>query len=83
MEMAYGLAGIVLYLLTGYLKSGESFDFQKALRTLVIGMLLVGLNVLLGVEIPSPEIETLLAAGEVALAENIVKTLWRRLFSTL
>lgn len=79
MDYVYGLTGVVLYILTGYMKSGERFDVRKALRTLVIGTLLIALNLFIGVEIPAPELETILTAGEVALAENIIKAVRNRL----
>lgn len=83
MEFVYALAGVAAYVLTGFLKSGESFDAWKALRTFVVGVLLTALNAVLGLELPVSELEAVLVTGEVALAENLVKTLWRRLFSTI
>lgn len=83
MELVYAFAGILLYILSGYLKSGEAFDPVKALRTAVVGVAAVVANMVLGVELPVPELETLLTAGEVTFVENLAKTLWRRVFSTL
>mgnify|MGYP001085277933 FL=1 len=81
MGLVYGLAGVAAYLLTGYLKSGESFDPVKALKTLALGIMVVVLNAAVGIEFSVEEMSALLDAGELALLENVVKTVWRRFFS--
>jgi hypothetical protein len=81
MSLVYGLAGVAAYILTGYLKSGEAFNPVKALKTLILAALIIALNTAAGVELPAEELAALLNAGELALLENLLKTLWRRLFS--
>jgi len=81
MSIFYGFAGVAAYILTGYLKNGETFNPVKALKTFTLAALIIALNTAAGVEPPSEELAALLNAGELALLENLLKTLWRRLFS--
>jgi acyl carrier protein len=51
------------------------------LKTLILAALIIALNTAAGVELPAEELAALLNAGELALLENLLKTLWRRVFS--
>lgn len=83
MELLFFLAGALAYVATGFLKSREPFDGLKALRTVGLAAVLAVMNVLVGVEVSGEDLAALLGAGEVAVAENTLKALWRRVFSTL
>ncbi|MEM1943787.1 MAG: hypothetical protein QXY50_00880 [Candidatus Caldarchaeum sp.] len=83
MEPLFFLAGALAYVATGFLKNHEPFDGFKALRTVCLAAVLAAMNVFVGVEVSAEELAVLLAAGEVAVAENMLKALWRRVFSTL
>lgn len=83
MEFLYAFLGLAAYILSGYLKSRETFDGAKALKTAVLGVLLITLNEALGVHVSQEELAALLSAGELAVLENAVKAVWRRFFSTL
>ncbi|MEM1955881.1 MAG: hypothetical protein QXV14_06450 [Candidatus Caldarchaeum sp.] len=83
MEPVPFLVGALAYVATGFLKSREPFDGLKALRTVGLAAVLAVMNVLVGVEVSGEDLAALLGAGEVAVAENMLKALWRRVFSTL
>ncbi|MEM4383597.1 MAG: hypothetical protein QXU44_06045 [Candidatus Caldarchaeum sp.] len=83
MEAFYALLGIAAYILSGFLKSRENFDGAKALKTAVLGVLLIALNTALGLQVSQEELNALLSAGELAVLENMLKAVWRKVFSTL
>ncbi|MEM4189911.1 MAG: hypothetical protein QW470_06210 [Candidatus Caldarchaeum sp.] len=83
MEAFYALLGIAAYILSGFLKSREIFDGAKALKTAVLGVLLIALNTALGLQVSQEELNALLSAGELAVLENMLKAVWRKVFSTL
>ncbi|MCS6768859.1 MAG: hypothetical protein NZ570_00265 [Candidatus Caldarchaeum sp.] len=83
MEPLHFILGAVAYVLTGFLKSRQPFDPAKAAKTLALAALLAAANHLLGLDVPEEELAALLAAGEVAVAENLLKAVWRRVFSPI
>ncbi len=74
-QVFYGVLGGLIYALTGYLKSGEKFNTDKMLRTIILGAVVGLFNSLAGVSMDGETITMLLSAGEVAVAENLLKSL--------
>ncbi|GBC68380.1 hypothetical protein HRbin01_00061 [archaeon HR01] len=77
MAILYGVVGGFLYGLTGYLKSGEAFEAVKFLKTLALGVAVGLFNTLAGVPMDLEAAAALASAGEVAVLENIIKSMVR------
>ena len=75
-----GAVGGALYAITGFLKSRERFSFVKLGRTILLGALVGVFNSLLGLPVEESGIAMLTSSGEVAVIENLAKTISRRVF---
>lgn len=74
-QIIYGILGGALYGVSGYLKSGEKFDWKKLARTIILAALVGVTNALLGLPITEDAVLIALSAGEVAIIENFLKAL--------
>ena len=72
-----GVLGGVLYAVTGFLKSREKFSISKFARTITIGAFIGLFNTLAGIPLEEAVITTLTSSGEVAVSENMIKTILR------
>ncbi len=79
-QILYALVGAVIYGVFGYLKTTplESWDWQKFLSTVAIGIMFGVVEVYLKVDYDAAIIIAT-NAGLVSIVENIIKAIWRRL----
>lgn len=74
-----GLTGGIIYALTGFIKSykKEKFDAKKFLRTMVIAVIAGITLALSGQEVNFDAINVMIAAGEVAVIEQLIIAIFR------
>jgi len=78
----YAIAAAVIYALAGYFKTqpAETFDKQKFVTTIVIGVLVGVVEVYLNVTFEAAY-NLLLSMGLIVVIENVCKIVWRRIFN--
>lgn len=70
------------YAVLGYLKSGEDFDEQKFVTTIVIGAVVGAVAAYYGLDY-NTAYDWLLTVGAVAVVEILVKALWKRFVKSI
>jgi small basic protein len=78
-QILTAIAAAVLYALAGYSKSmGETFDKQKFITTIVIGVAVGIIQVIMGLTYDAAYTFAV-SAGIIVIIENITKAVYRRL----
>lgn len=79
-QIIIAIAAAIIYGLAGYFKSsGETFDKEKFLTTVVIGLVVGIIQVYVGVSYEAAY-TLALSVGIIAMVENIMKAIYRHIF---
>ena len=81
-QIVLAITAAVIYALAGYFKSqpAETFDREKFLTTIVIGVIVGIVEVYLNVTFEAAY-NLLLSMGLIVVIENVCKILWRRIWN--